>query len=86
MSFMKPEIEHGHWWIVDTIDGSIHLPAEHFTRDDLEADYPDAEIEMVEGYGARLSAPGYLDATDWTVFDTEQEAIAHLEEEYGEAA
>ncbi len=36
----------------------------------------------VRGYGARLSAPGYLDCTEWTVFDTEDEAREYLEEMY----
>ena len=35
-------------------------------------------VEFIEGYGARFSAPGYLDATDWTIFDTEAEAVKHL--------
>ena len=38
--------------------------------------------ENIKGYGARLSAPGYLDCTEWTVFDTEDEAREHLEEMY----
>lgn len=38
--------------------------------------------ENVKGYGARLSAPGYLDCTEWTVFDTEDEARKYLEEMY----
>lgn len=37
--------------------------------------------ENIKGYGARLSAPGYLDATEWTVFDTEEEANAYLDEQ-----
>jgi hypothetical protein len=41
-------------------------------------------IRLREGYGARLSAPGYLDCTDWCVFETEQEARDHLEEAYGD--
>ena len=40
--------------------------------------------ENVKGYGARLSAPGYLDCTEWTVFDTEQEAREYLEENYSD--
>src|SRR5262245_59555247 len=36
------------------------------------------EIDIREGFGARFSAPGYMDATDWTVFETEQEAIEFL--------
>jgi hypothetical protein len=36
--------------------------------------------ENVTGFGARLSAPGYLDCTEWTVFDTEDEAHEYLAE------
>lgn len=39
------------------------------------------EVKVVSGYGARLSAPGYLDCTPWSVFETEAEAQAYLEEE-----
>ena len=42
------------------------------------------EWENVKGYGARLSAPGYLDCTEWDVFDTEKEAQEYLEENYPE--
>jgi hypothetical protein len=40
--------------------------------------------ENIKGYGARLSAPGYLDCTEWAVFDTEDEARAYLDEYYPE--
>ena len=36
------------------------------------------------GFGARLSAPGYMDCTEWAVFDTEDEAEHYLEEQYGD--
>jgi hypothetical protein len=36
--------------------------------------------ENVKGYGARLSASGFLDCTEWAVFDTEDEAREYLEE------
>lgn len=39
-------------------------------------------IAQIDGFGARLSAPGYLDCTDWTVFPTLEEAEAHLVEMY----
>lgn len=35
-------------------------------------------IQTVTGWGARYSAPGYLDCTEWKVFDTEEEAKAYL--------
>src|SRR4029077_21147270 len=40
--------------------------------------------ENVKGYGARLSAPGYFDCTEWTVFDTREEAETYLDEQYPE--
>ena len=42
------------------------------------------DIVIREGYGARLSAPGYMDCTEWAVFDTEQEAIDYLEDTFGD--
>jgi hypothetical protein len=42
------------------------------------------EWKTIRGYGARLSAPGYLDSTEWTVFDTEKEAETYLAETYGD--
>jgi hypothetical protein len=41
-------------------------------------------IELVYGYGARMSAPGYMDRTDWSVFGTVEEAEEYLEEYYGD--
>ena len=38
--------------------------------------------ENIRGYGARLSASGYLDCTEWTVFDTAEEAETYLDENY----
>jgi hypothetical protein len=41
-------------------------------------------IDLIEGWGARLSMPGYLDCTSWTVCETEEEARAYLEDTYGD--
>src|SRR5262249_14471531 len=38
-------------------------------------------VRLFEGYGARLSAPGFLDCTPWVVFETEKEARDFLAEE-----
>lgn len=40
--------------------------------------------ERKTGWGARLSAPGYLDCTEWSLFETEGEAIAYIVETYGD--
>jgi hypothetical protein len=41
-------------------------------------------IEQVKGWGAMLSAPGYMDRTDLSVYDTEQAAIDGLKDMYGD--
>jgi len=40
------------------------------------------DISVREGWGARLSAPGYMDCTEWTVHDTREEAEKYLAEMY----
>ncbi len=58
-----------------------------YDAEELEG-YSDAELAAtgimttVEGYGARLSAPGYMDCTEWCVFATEKEAREYLAEMY----
>ena len=58
--------------------------------DDLQAHFDEwyeGSIESVSlriGYGARLSAPGYMDCTEWSVFDTAEAAQAYLDQEYPE--
>jgi len=37
-------------------------------------------FEIKHGFGARLSASGYLDSTNWVLFDTVPEALVYLEE------
>lgn len=41
-------------------------------------------FEVKRGFGARLSAPGYLDSTEWTVFGTVEQALEYLEELQGD--
>jgi hypothetical protein len=41
-----------------------------------------ASVERVEGFGARLSAPGFMDCTQWTVHKTREEAEAYLRDMY----
>lgn len=83
-SFMKPEIIQGYWWEIDGDQGTTFYPAEYFSIGEAKADYPGKiyETKYRKGWGARLSAPGYLDCTEWTVHDTEIEAKTYLEEMY----
>ena len=39
-------------------------------------------IEHVDQWGSRLSAPGYMDRTDWNLYDTEKEAKEGLADIY----
>lgn len=41
------------------------------------------EVSVKTAWGARYSAPGYLDCTDWVMGDTEEEAVAECKEMYG---
>lgn len=83
MGFMVPVIEKGIWYKAETAMGTIFAPADLLSREDLRREHGQRiEIEEIEGFGARLSAPGYLDCTDWTVFNTEEEAKAYLVETY----
>lgn len=90
-TFMEPQITLEDDWMVfdDEHEGIIYYNYDDILlRDgpcsDRLYDTPGCRCVMqrVTGYGARLSAPGYMDCTDWCVFDTEQEAIDYLEETY----
>lgn len=97
MSFMEPQIEHGTWIVVDGPQGTEAVPESVVGEKIEEyhgslAALPEAiliyfenrqawEIKRVEGWGARLSAPGFTDCTPWTVFATEQEAREYLYEQ-----
>lgn len=87
MSFMKPVVVHTLALVVETrCDGTVIVPVDSpdekpamFAADDV------LSFEVRRGFAARLSAPGYMDATDWSLHDTEAEAWASLVEEYPEA-
>ena len=81
---MQPQItESMTWFQVDTPEGIFTYPSD-FGKEDVarEWDVGTEEIEEVEGHGARLSAPGYLDCTEWAIFDTVEEAREYLVDTY----
>lgn len=98
MAFMEPQYQEGLWLEVLAKDGSLHyLPADLFSKlpDEQElAIYIEVEpskpedpatlYTVVRGVGARLSAPGYLDCTDWFVHPNLEAATKWIEEEYGD--
>lgn len=86
MSFMRPEITiKMDWWEVDGDCGMFYYPANCISRDEARREGCLSKvfnIQKITGHGARLSAPGYLDCTEWSVHDTEAEAAQELIDMY----
>ena len=81
--FMQPQIVEGDSW--DTDNG--YYDCEIFTQEDAAEDsgMPLDEVTKVHGFCARLSANGYLDATEWQgSYDTPAEALQALIDTYGD--
>ncbi len=71
------------WLQIESSDGTFYMPADMASL--CESDFGMADIydiEVIEGYGARLSMPGYLDCTDWSIHDSQNEAWNYLQETY----
>jgi len=84
MAFMQPQYLGGRWLSITTDTGETY-----FVPEDLGLDPADciecgevAEVEVIIGIGARLSAPGFMDCTDWCVFDTLPEARQYIIDTY----
>ena len=92
MGFMEPQIELGNWYACEDKHGGTEIvPADLVGETPKLADfalYCEGDIVSFEllknKYGARLSAPGYMDKTDWSMFDTEEEAQKYLDEIYSD--
>ena len=84
MSFMEHQIEFGEWFIYESKDGGIYA-IEHDLMDCISEDEVSEVVnQRIEGWGARLSARGYLDCTEWIVFDTKKDACDYLDTYYPE--
>lgn len=95
MGFMKAQITGpSYWWEIDTrAEGTICIPEDLVGKENITIesfkDYVGTtdsddinDWELKFGYGARLSAPGYMDCTEWCVFDSEEEAKDYLVDLY----
>ena len=84
--FMQPEITAKQTWyqVEDKWGETFLYPGDLFSKEEVAAEHEEAEVEELEGFGARLSASGYLDCTDWCVLDTEEEAEQYLIDTYGD--
>ena len=91
---LLPEITRKIKWIeIESYYGLIYLPWDLIQKDDPTwediKDYVSIfsenqiwEINIIMGHGVRLSASGYLDCTEWCVFDTVEECIEHVHDAY----
>lgn len=80
--FMQPEITAMQEWVrIENNEGTEIIPAEYFQAENFPTDF---SFEYIQGYGARLQAPGCMDCTEWMVFDTPDEAGQQLIEFYGD--
>ena len=80
MAFMTPQYEENEWVYFEGEFGeTLVVPAEY--KDDGHIVVGEI-VATRKGIGARLSASGYLDCTDWTIHDTEKEAREFIRETY----
>lgn len=89
--WLKVETMDGSTEYVSVLDTGLDIPnGNNFDDPDVAKtirQYTEGEPETwenIKGVGARLSAPGYLDCTPWSVFETEEQAFAYLDEYYPE--
>lgn len=95
MSFMQPYVELASYYEVSANRGETWIvPADVVgtpqSLDDFR-DYVDGTIdddedmpELKTGWIARMSAPGYMDCTDWTAHDSEADAWEELASNCGD--
>lgn len=87
-SFMQPQVLYGAFYVVETTYGDEVIPFDVLGlvsnpsdfKSYIEGRYKDHELEV--GYGARMSASGYMDATPWELFKSKAEAIKYLKSMY----
>lgn len=96
--FMQPQVYKGQYFSIETTEGTEIVPSdvigrtvgtaaeafENYVSGSIED--PDECIECKSGWLARMSAPGYMDCTEWTVYDSEAEAWEQLLKDYGNDA
>ena len=91
---MQKQVIYDRWCVIDTTHGTVAIPHDLVCAGKGKTTSPTARdfalfiegdfisCEIIDGWGARLNMPGYLDATEWSVFKTEDEAHNHLTNMY----
>ena len=81
--FLKQDVAYEVEWCNLEPDSKLR-PLLNDLEDYVEADRTEIyELTLVEGWGGRMSAPGYLDCTEWTVLPEREDVEAVLEDMYG---
>ena len=88
MAFMQPQMTRRiEWFEFETWqEGMEWIPVEDTSKEEIESGIKDngdemiESVEIVEGWGVRRSAPGYLDCTHWIVFREEDDAQEAFDE------
>ena len=93
MSFMKPQIIETSYWTFETSEGTEIIPCDPDGSDDTEivtegakldairelfGDDVSGDIIIANGYLWRLSAPGYMDCTDWAPGESIADCVSGL--------
>lgn len=82
MAFMEKEIVHGAFVLVENKIGEGEWVEAEYLGDFISDGF--TVEEKATGWFARLSAPGYMDRTEWAgPFKSAEEAEAELDEMYG---
>ena len=93
MAFMQKQVERFEAWMVETSCGTECVPSDLVglntsnLRNYVEGTLPDDDdeivAELVNGWFHRLSAPGYMDCTEWSgPYESEAAAMEALDEMY----
>lgn len=81
MAHMQPETWHGTMWLCEVNGETTLFPDDVFSKDQAadQCGVEEDDVLSETGWWARLSAPGYLDSTDWSgPFATEKAALDYL--------
>jgi hypothetical protein len=88
MAFMQPQITDKAVWLQGEAKdgGTYYAPFDQCSVNQFKTDvlgYSEEDeynVEVVTGYGVRLSAPGFMDCTDWEVFTKHDYALERYNE------
>lgn len=93
---MEQQIIYGRWIEIEGSDGTtfVHFDSifctprkKSFTpSNEVMRDFYDGDeiygVRVIDGYGARLHMPGFMDCTPWGVYETETLAVSELNSMY----